>query len=252
MNRDSFLSSIDEVNRMEGAKLYDVIEKAREDKFVSSGMFHKQEIWKKAERMGIPGESAFFGLPLGERKVFINPSTYPQTFITLISIENLYEERKLRHKDYLGAVMALGMIREKFSDFVVKDNKAYVLTFPEIYNYLKENLVKVGNNGVEVKEEDFNLIEKLLPNLIEINITIASSRLDVLVSEITGLSRSKAEELLREGQCLINGAIEKEKDLHLEEDDFLTIRKYGKFIIGKDLGESRKGKIRKQIKKYVD
>lgn len=252
MNKESFLKSLPEDIKIEGAKLIDSINMAYEGKVLSSTSFHIPHLWKRLESMGLPINSGFFGFPLGERRVFISNLDTKEAFLDLVSIKNLYIAKSLGHRDYMGAVLNLGIARDKFSDFIVEEDKVYFLTFKNISPFIMENLEKVGNNGVTVAIEDLGEVQRLKTKLKDMKITIASMRIDTIVSEITGQSRSKGEILIKEGRVLVNGLIVKEKNQEVHVDDIITIRSHGKYIILEDREVTRKGKLRISICKYMD
>lgn len=82
-------------------------------------------------------------------------------------------------------------------------------------------------------------------------ITVPSKRLDSLVSAITGLSRTKVTEPIEKGKVLVDYFEEKEKSKIVETGSLITIRGYGKFRLVSDRGETKKGKERLLIKKYI-
>ena len=76
-------------------------------------------------------------------------------------------------------------------------------------------------------------------------------RIDGVVSKITNVSRSKAVTMIEQGQVLINYVKIKDKSYELKGEERVTIRGYGKFIIGDSIGNSKSGKIKVIIKKYT-
>ena len=56
---------------------------------------------------------------------------------------------------------------------------------------------------------------------------------------------------MESGDVLLNYEIEKKNSRTISEGDVLTIRKKGKFIVSKILGENKKGKIKISIKQYI-
>ena len=127
----------------------------------------------------------------------------------------------------------------------IKDAISYAV---EILKLHLDNLLEIGKNKCKitnVEEREFNY------NFSSFNITIASNRLDTLVSEITKLSRTKSVEYIESGLVQIDYDVCKNKDEKIENGMIIIIRKYGKFILNSQLGESKKGKKKWEIKKYI-
>lgn len=146
--------------------------------------------------------------------------------------------------------MNLGIRREKFADLILQGDLCYIPMVPEIMDYVLENLVKVGNNGVSVREAELTELTSIRREYEEFMILVPSLRLDALVSEITKKSRSQSDELVKAGQVQVNYVETKQRSENVKTGDILTIRGYGKFRIGESAGESKKGRLRLTILKY--
>ena len=115
------------------------------------------------------------------------------------------------------------------------------------YDILK---IVVDNKFKEYTHKDFlgsimslNIKRELIGDLF--------NRLDVLISEITNLSRSKSVEYIESGLVQIDYDVCKNKNEKIESGMIITIRKYGKFILQAEIGESKKGKKKWEVKKYI-
>ncbi|WP_064611378.1 YlmH/Sll1252 family protein [Streptobacillus moniliformis] len=151
------------------------------------------------------------------------------------------------HKDFLGAIMGLNIKREMIGDIFVEDNIAYVLISNKVLDFVMNNLKSIGKNDAIIqisKKSNFSYTFQ------DIKINICSNRLDNFISAITNLSRNKANQLIESGLVQIDYEICKEKDRKIYQNDILSIRKYGKYLISEELEDSKKGKKRWIIKKY--
>ena len=81
--------------------------------------------------------------------------------------------------------------------------------------------------------------------------TVSSKRLDSIVASITNLSRAKVVEALERGKVLVDYYVEKDKSKNIEIGSQITIRGFGKYKLFEDKGETKKGKERILVKKYV-
>ena len=115
---------------------------------------------------------------------------------------------------------------------------------------MKENLINVGNSPVDIEVVyDDNDIPEC--EFIESVVLVASMRLDNFVSELTRLSRAKAEKLILSGSVSLNYIVSKDKSKLINKGDILTIIKYGKFIVDVTLGNSKSGRLRVVTKKFT-
>lgn len=168
----------------------------------------------------------------------------------VIKIENNSKFNNLSHRDYLGAILALGIKRSKIGDLLVKDNCCYVPVCEEIEDFILNNLTNVSKVSCKV-----NLLEKIedIPQFEfkEEIILIQSLRIDAIVSKLARISRGKAQALIEEGKVLIDYNRIRDKSNDVVEGTRVTIRGTGKFIISKVVGNSKSGKMKILVKKYT-
>ena len=164
-------------------------------------------------------------------------------------VTNRSKFKELEHKHYLGTIMSLGIKRELMGDLIVEDDSCYGIVSEEIFDFLVDNLKEVGRNPVTVEEVDRSQVPSL--KFEELVDSVSSVRLDNIVSVMINNSRSKGLELIETGEVSVNYVVDKEKNSSLKEGDIVTIRKKGKFIFEKILGENKKGKIRVLIKRFI-
>lgn len=171
--------------------------------------------------------------------------------IKLICISNQSRFSTPVHKDYLGALMALGIRREKMGDLLCFDNKCIIPVCEDIHEYILFNLKSVGKSpcNVEVLEPgNFVMPNKLFD---EINTNCASLRIDSVVSSMCNISRGSACDIIKSGKVLIDYCEVDSKDKKVSEGNIITVRGYGKYIIKEELGFTRNGNIKLKVKKYI-
>lgn len=187
---------------------------------------------------------AFFGGYDGaERKVlgvfFDDKADFPVGALTLI----FRKSDKLTHRDFLGSLMALGIERETVGDILVEDGRCVVFVKSEIKDYITSQLFKVGRVGVKISETDPGELPQGR-GFDEKDITVSSLRLDTIVAAVTGLSREKTKSLILSGNVTRNYLECQNISQTCSEQDTLTIRGKGKFVINGVLGETKKHRIR--------
>ncbi len=158
--------------------------------------------------------------------------------------------KKYEHKDILGSIMGLNIKRELIGDVILNDNVAYVPVSNKIVNYVLSELNQIGkdNCSLEIIENNEEIPQYKYDDKI---ITVPSKRLDSIVSAITNVSRTKIIEQIEKGKILVDYIEEKDKSKVIEIGATITIRGFGKYKLFLDKGESKKGKEKIQIKKYI-
>ena len=167
----------------------------------------------------------------------------------IVPIKATYKsEYKLTHRDFLGALMSLGIVREKVGDIVCSTGETAVFLHSDIAEFVLNELKKVCKVGVILKigVDDFDFP---LPEFQEITSTVASGRLDCVVSALTGESREKANRRISQGTVLINGIECKNISAQVKENANVTIQRCGKFIIDSLTETTKKGRIKLKSRK---
>lgn len=177
-----------------------------------------------------------------------SPIIYP---INLLKISNNSKFSTLEHKDYLGAIMSLGIKREKLGDLIIQDRICYAPVCSEISNYIINNLNIIGNCPCEVSEYDYTLQEIPERKFGEKIILSTSLRLDGMVSSICNVSRNNAVKLISSGKILVNYFQCLKKDKVIKNNDILTIRGCGKFKVAEVIGSTQKDRLKIAIKQYI-
>ncbi len=170
--------------------------------------------------------------------------------ITALSIKST-GSKPLTHRDFLGSLMGLGIKRECIGDILLSsDNQAVVFVREDMAPHIIRDLDKVSRDRVKVSyySED---IESLCNRTEDSRIIVSSMRIDNLVSSLVGCSRSVASELIKNDKIFCNYLLVKKPSLVIVKDDIISIRGYGKYIIGDFAGKSRRDNIILNISRYV-
>jgi RNA-binding protein YlmH len=169
------------------------------------------------------------------------PVTIEDYSLALIQIINQSNFHSLEHRDYLGAILHLGVKREKFGDLIVTRDGAQCVVGQDMAEYVKTHLHQVGRAPVTTEIRPIDEIQA--PELIlqEKVITVSSYRVDTVMAELVHLSRSKALTLVKNGNVKVNWRIVDSPSFEVKEGDVLSIRGFGRFHIMEDKGKSKKG-----------
>ena len=185
-----------------------------------------------------------------DRKILAFNNIYSTPFpYRIIKITNKSKFSNLSHKDYLGAIMALGIEREKLGDLRVIDNCAIVPIYEEVADYILYELNSVGRAPVSVEE----IQEENLPksNFLEGTIIVPSLRLDNIVAKLANISRGKAVEIIDSGKVLIDYSKSIDKSKEIKDGQRVTISGVGKFIIGEIVGNTKSGRYKVKMNKFI-
>ena len=109
--------------------------------------------------------------------------------LRVIQIEGNFKFKAISHRDYLGALLNLGIKREKIGDILIHDNFCQVVVSEDICDFIIINLDKVSRNKVKVKEITVKDIVQSEHNFKEISFTVSSLRVDSIISGVYSLSR---------------------------------------------------------------
>jgi len=171
--------------------------------------------------------------------------------IECIHIEPLNQKfaDDLSHRDFLGAIMNLGIERSTIGDILIKENSGYVFCQQGISDYIVTMLEKIKHTNVRCKKipiEDFNI----QPNFIEITGTVSSVRLDSVISTAFKISRSQMIGYIEGGKVFVNGKETLSSSYNLKENDIVSVRGMGKFIYAGTSHQTKKGRYSITIKRY--
>lgn len=191
-----------------------------------------------------------------ERKIlrFGSPEQlgYEEPFpICLIRIEPLLQKfaDTFSHRDFLGALMNMGIERATLGDIFLKDNTGYVFCLESMSGFIMEGLDRVGHTPVKCSlVQEQILLEKEEPDSLQI--TVSSVRIDALIAKIYNMSRTQSLEMFRTKCVQVNGHVCENNSAVLKEKDTVAVRGYGKFIFDGILHETRKGKQAAAIRIY--
>lgn len=183
----------------------------------------------------------------------VNDLGYEEEFpIVYVCIEPVIAKfaEELTHRDVLGSIMNLGMEREKLGDILIKDKKIWVLCLRGMANVIIDELTRIKHTTIKCHIEE-ELPEDLSPKYEEVNVQVASNRVDAVVSKLCKLSRNASSNLFIEGKIAINGREMKNHSYIIKERDVISVRGYGKYRYISIEGTTKKGNQILLIERFV-
>ena len=146
------------------------------------------------------------------------------------------------HRDYMGAILGMGVGREWVGDILVEGHEAIALCQPSVLSHLL-SIDKVGRYGVKVVEIPLDEIPAREKKTEERRFTVMSPRLDAVAAGLFHLSRTECSRQIAMGALSLNYAECFKPDAAVREGDVLTLRGTGKGRIREIGGSSRKGRL---------
>lgn len=149
----------------------------------------------------------------------------------------------LAHRDYLGALMGLGLQRTSVGDIFVHETGADILVLCEVREFLLLEFAKAGRKRLELSGIPLQSVRRRAEIGEEKEGSVASPRLDSVTALIFGVSRSEAQTLISRGQVFLNFMQCEKDEKEVGEGDRITVRGMGRARIIAFSGVSRKGRV---------
>lgn len=220
------------------------------------GLSEQDVFWKMENDLRYVSYELWGGAETSERKVlrfgsaedFGYEEAYPIVCVKIQPTSPKFAE-KLSHRDYLGALMNLGIERSTLGDIKTADKDAYLFCLDSIAEYICTNLDKVRHTTVKCSmvEETMELPEDK-PEAREV--LLPSLRLDVCLAKVYNQSRNDILEHFRAGKVYVNGRLCENNSKTLKEGDVVNLRGSGKFTYSGVKYETKKGKICAEVQVY--
>ena len=157
----------------------------------------------------------------------------------------------LTHRDFLGAILGLGLTREKIGDLLMGEGTCQVLLLREVEHVLLTQLDQVGRWRVRVSPCPLDGLRPPEQKVKVIRDTVAALRLDAVAASGFSLSRSRMAALISSKKLTLNGRECDKPDRTVEEGDVLTCRGLGKCVLKEVSGTSKKGRIMLVLERYL-
>lgn len=205
-----------------------------------------------------PGLHAFGGYPDAERKMLIylpeyleESCLYEEDSPLVCLRSQFYQTESPSHRDFLGALMGAGISRESVGDICVDRGSCDFFVTSEIAPYLLQNFTQAGGTPVQLQKISLDQVQIPEPETKQIKDTLASLRLDSVVSAGFRIGRSAAAQYISAGKAAINGLPCEKPDKPVEEGCSVSVRGLGKIRLTRVGGETKKGRISVIIDRYV-
>ncbi|MBQ4340720.1 MAG: RNA-binding protein [Firmicutes bacterium] len=160
--------------------------------------------------------------------------------LSAVRINKPQKAGDLSHRDYLGALMGLGIKRECIGDILVRSGGADIIVLEEICDYILLNFSKAGRVYLEAEKISLNEIRVPEQKFREKIDTVASLRLDNIISSAFNVPRTTAAAAIKSGLIFVGNIQTEKADLQIKEGDVIAYRGKGKCCLAEIGGKSRK------------
>lgn len=247
-------------DRMLLAKIWDKINAGlRRNIPANTGFLSPRELEMTRYLFGdLEGLHAFGGYEGAERQMlcylpdYLEPSTLYEVDSPIVCLRAaFYEGNSPSHRDFLGALVGAGVSRECIGDICVGKGSCDFFVTAEIAPYLLQNFTGAGR--VKLRLTQIPLYEASIPEpeVKEIKDTLASLRLDSVISSGFRIGRSLAAQHVTSGRAAIDGLPCEKPDKAVSEGMKISVRGLGKIKIQSVNGQTKKGRISVVIHRYV-
>lgn len=155
------------------------------------------------------------------------------------------------HRDFLGALMGAGIARETIGDICVGKGSCDFFVSATIAPYVLQNFTGAGRTKVHLEQISLSDVAVPQPEVKEIRDTVASLRLDSVISSGFRIGRGAAAQLISAGKAAIDGLPCEKPDKEVAEGAKVSVRGLGKIKLHAIGGQTKKGRISLTIHRYV-
>ena len=206
----------------------------------------------------LPGLHAFGGYEDAERKMliylpdYLDPDALFDADSPVVCLRaTFFQEDSPSHRDFLGALMGAGIGRETVGDICVGKGSCDFFVTEEIAPYIQQSFTSAGRTHLHI--ERVPLLEASIPEpeVKEIKDTLASLRLDSVISSGFRIGRSLAAQYVNSGKAAIDGLPCEKPDKTVSEGSKISVRGLGKIRLVSVNGRTKKDRISITIHKYI-
>ena len=206
----------------------------------------------------LPGLHAFGGYEDAERKMLVylpeyleEDALYAEDSPVVCLRATFFQEDTLSHRDFLGALMGAGIGRETLGDICVGKGSCDFFVTEEIAPYIEQSFTSAGRTHLHMERIPLSEASIPEPEVKEIKDTLASLRLDSVISSGFRIGRSLASQYVNAGKAAIDGLPCEKPDKAVNEGSKISVRGLGKIKLAAVNGRTKKDRISVTIHKYI-
>lgn len=204
-----------------------------------------------------PGLFTSGGFPDSERKMFFFlPDYLDESYLigedspVICLRATFFKDETPTHRDFLGALMGCGIARECVGDILVNDGFCDFFVTEEIAPYILQTFENAGRVSLKVSRIPLQNVAIPDQQYTEIKDTVASVRLDSIISSGFRISRGTAGEYIAAGKAAIDGLTCEKPDKTVSEGAKVSVRGLGKIKMTQIGHTTKKGRISVTLHRY--
>lgn len=222
------------------------------------GMSELAEFYEYEKELKYAHPVVYGGTESFERGVirFGNPEelgyeeAFPVAVLRCSPVQEKFSD-ELGHRDFLGALMNLGVERSVIGDIIVDGKSAYIFCLEHIADFICDGITSVRHTTVRLERVAAEGLPRVQREGVrELRIQVLSERLDAVIARVMNISRSSVNEYFRQQRVYVNGRITENTSYMLKNDDAVTVRGFGRFRFSGIEGTSRKGRLNVLIRLF--
>jgi len=187
-------------------------------------------------------------LAIARSELPLEPSQVP---VSALEIAGNFLFDQATHRDFLGAMLGCGIVRDKTGDLIVLGEQgAQAIVIPEMVEYLETHLTQVRSVPVNTRRIELSELKIREPKKKELTTVEASLRLDAIASAGFGMSRSKMVEFISGGDVRVNWKDVTQPSHIVKSGDLIAIRGKGRLEIG-EVAVTKKERYRIQLTRFM-
>ena len=206
----------------------------------------------------LPGLHSFGGYEEAERKMLVylpeyleEDALYAEDSPVVCLRATFFQEDSLSHRDFLGALMGAGIGRETLGDICVSKGSCDFFVTEEIAPYIQQSFTSAGRTHLHMERIPLTEVSIPEPEVKEIKDTLASLRLDSVISSGFRIGRSLAAQYVNSGKAAIDGLPCEKPDKAVTEGCKISVRGLGKIKLTAINGKTKKDRISVTIHRYI-
>ena len=173
---------------------------------------------------------------------------YPIDVLRVSAVHRKFAE-SLTHRDYLGALLNLGIERSKIGDLAVTDDSCLIFCHADMSDFIYKEFTRVRHTLISVEKMQLSEFH-YMPERAEIKGNVSSIRLDSVLSSAFPMSRSKLVGYIEGGKVFVNGKMITSNGYRLKENDIISVRGMGRIQYDSVISETKKGRYFIRLYKY--
>ena len=157
----------------------------------------------------------------------------------------------LSHRDFLGALMGMGVSRASVGDILVGSGSCDILLLREVAPFLRQSMDSAGRTRLSLSPISLSDLQPPQAQVKVIRDTVAALRLDAVAASGFSISRSKAAGHITAGHVSLNWQECTKPDHPVAQGDVISCRGLGKCVLTQVGGQSKKGRVMLVMERYI-